>query len=451
MLQKYNKDNCQNKKQEEYKMIFTELTEKEFECFAKSHEQASFSQTINWGRLKEENGWKWYLVGIKEKKKVIAATLLLSKSTPIKKNMFYAPRGFLIDYNNYELLQFFTEGIKKYALKKNAIFIKIDPYISYQERDLEGNIVENGQNNKQAFQNLIKLGYKHFGFNLMQEALQPRWIFVTPTKDTTVDEIMKGMDAKTRQILRKNERNKIKVREIEYDELDKFKKIMQHTGDRRDFIDRPLSYYQNMFKYLHDDGILKILIAELNTNELIQEYEEEIQKIQKDKNIREKKYQEAPDKMNEKKYQQKQTECDKEISRIQKNKEHIEKLKEEHGDILILGGILFLIYGDEVVSLVGGSYKEFMEFQSAYTVHWAGLKYAIEHNYKRYNFYGITGIFDEKNPLFGLYSFKRDFGGQVVELIGEFDLVVNKPFFLLYKVAFKTYKTLKHIKNKLTK
>lgn len=141
--------------------------------------------------------------------------------------MFYAPRGFLIDYNNYELLKYFTEEIKKYAKSNDTIFIKIDSYISYQERDLNGNIVPDGENNKQAFSNLIKLGYKHFGFNLMQETLQPRWIFVTPTKDTTVDEVLKKMDSKTRQILRKNERSKIKVREFSYDEIDKFKDIMQ--------------------------------------------------------------------------------------------------------------------------------------------------------------------------------------------------------------------------------
>ena len=34
------------------------------------------------------------------------------------------------------------------------------------------------------------------------------------------------------------------------------------------------------------------------------------------------------------------------------------------------------------------------------------LKYALEHNMRRYNFYGITGNFDEKtNPFYGLYSF----------------------------------------------
>ena len=92
-----------------------------------------------------------------------------------------------------------------------------------------------------------------------------------------------------------------------------------------------------------------------------------------------------------------------------------------------------------------------MEFQSAYTVHFAGMKYAIENNYDRYNFYGIIGDFDEKNPLFGLYSFKRDFGGYVVEHMGEFDLVINKPLYMLYKSAFKCVKKLKQIKMKFSK
>ena len=103
-------------------MNFTELTEEEFTSFAKNNEQASFYQTIEWGKLKEENGWNMHLVGIKENDNIIAASLILSKTTPIKKKMFYAPRGFLIDYHDLELLTAFTNEIKKWAKKKNAIF-----------------------------------------------------------------------------------------------------------------------------------------------------------------------------------------------------------------------------------------------------------------------------------------------------------------------------------------
>ena len=71
----------------------------------------------------------------------------------------------------------------------------------------------------------------------MQEDLQARWIFVTDTKNTTVDEIMKNMDTKTRQILRKNERNKVKVREIEeyQSQLNATKVGLKDTKSKRNF------------------------------------------------------------------------------------------------------------------------------------------------------------------------------------------------------------------------
>lgn len=432
-------------------MKLRQLTEKEFKKFADSHPQISFHQTIQWGKLKEENGWKTHLLGLEDNKKIVAGCLLLSKMTPIKRNMFYSPRGFLIDYNDYSLLETFTKEIKKYVKKEKGIFIKIDPYISYQERDINGNTVENGINNKDAFNNLTKLGYKHFGFNLMQDTLQPRWLFITKTKDTTVDEIMKGMDPKTRQILRKNERDCIRCREISEDELPLFKDIMQHTGDRREFIDRPLKYYQDMYNHLGKDGILKILVAELHTDELIKQLTDDINKNKQEKEDKIKQHDEHPEKMNEKKYQAKIKELDNEVSRLEKKLEKIKDLNTKHGDTITLGGILFLIYENEVLSLVGGSYKDFMEFQSAYTVHFEGMKYAIDNNFERYNFYGITGDFNENNPLYGLYSFKRAFGGEVIELIGEFDLIVNKPMYLLYKVAFKIYRFLKNVKNRIKK
>ena len=249
-------------------MELVTLTKKEFKKFADKHSQITFYQTEEWANLKLTNGWKAHYVGLKDKNKIVAGALLLAKTLPIvRKKMFYSPRGFLIDYNNYELLEEFTKGIKKYAKEQGAIFVKIDPYVEYVEHDNNGDVVEGGYDNKQAVENLIKLGYKHFGFNLMQDTLQPRWMHVIETEDRTLEDVMKDMESKTRQILRKNEKCGITTREITRDELPIFKDIMQHTSDRREFIDRPLSYYENMWDNLHDSGILRILIAEIDYNE----------------------------------------------------------------------------------------------------------------------------------------------------------------------------------------
>ena len=431
-------------------MKLKKLSKKEFKTFADKNPEITFHQTEEWANLKKVNNWDAHYIGLEDdNKKIVAGALLLSKTLPIiKKKMFYSPRGFLIDYNNKELLKKFTEEIKKYAKTENAIFIKIDPFVEYQEHDNNGDIVKNGYNNKNAVENLKSLGYKFFGFNLMQDTLQPRWMHVIETKDRNLDDVMKDMESKTRQILRKNEKCGITTREITRDELPIFKDIMKHTSDRREFVDRPLSYYEAMWDALHDSGILKILIAEIDFNKYEKNTLEEKEEIEN--NLKDRIYKKEKNilKMNDKKYNSSNKQDEEAIKRLEKQLEKIKELKDEYGDKEILGGILFLIYGNEVLSLHGGSHAKLMQFQSAYTIHFEGVKMAVEGNYNRYNFYGITGDFRKENPLYGLYLFKKSFGGHVVELIGEYDLIVSKFWYTLYNLAFKTYHKLKNIKNK---
>ena len=432
-------------------MKLTILTKKEFKKYADKSPQITFYQTEEWANLKKTNGWDAHYVGLKDDNKIIAAALILSKTLPvIKKKMFYSPRGFLIDYKDTKLLKIFTNEIKEYAKKENAIFIKIDPYVEYKERDNNGQLVENGTNNDIIVKNLTKLGYKHFGFNLMQDTLQPRWMHVINT-DRDMESIMKDMESKTRQILRKNEKCAITTREITKEELPIFKDIMQHTSDRREFIDRPLSYYENMWNSLYESGILKILVAEIDFIDYELNTQEEINQNKKELEDRINKKENNLLKMNDKKYEQSNKQNQDAIERLEKQLEKIKELKEEHGKKAILGGILFLIYGNEVLSLLGGSHAKLMQFQSAYTVHFAGIKYAQEHGYKKYNFYGITGDFRKENPLYGLYLFKKSFGGYVVELVGEFDLIISPFWYHTYNIAFNTYHNLKNIKNRLKK
>ncbi len=429
-------------------MKLIKLSEDAFTNYAITSPQITFHQTKEWAKLKEQNGWFAYYVGLIDgKEKIQAAALLLAKPVPvIHKKIFYSPRGFLLDYQNQELLMIFTQEIKKFVKDRHGIFVKIDPYVMYQQRDINGAIVPEGINHKEVVSNLIKATYRHFGFNVMQDTLQPRWMHTITVKDKTLADLMRDMDPKTRQILRKNERLGVKTREICREEIPIFKDIMQHTGERREFIDRPLAYYEAMWDALHDSGILKIMIAEIDFVEELSHMQQQIQQLQQEIKVRSEKFRDKTVPMNEKKFHQKQQMDEKEIARLEEEIKKIKQLQKKFGNKPILGGILFLIYGQEVVSLYGGSKKDLMRFQSAYTVHWAGIKYALENGYDTYNFYGITGDFSADNPLLGLYLFKKSFGGQVVELVGEFDLVVNPIWYHIYNLSYSCYHKLKNLK-----
>ena len=277
----------------------------------------------------------------------------------------------------------------------------------------------------------------------MQDTLQPRWMHVIEINGRSEEEVQKDMESKTRQILRKNEKSCIKTREITRDELPIFKEIMEHTGDRRDFVDRPLSYYEAMWDNLYESGILKILLADIDFKEYEKNTREELKTVEDALKDRIYKHDNKLLQMNEKKYESTNKQDRESIERLKKQIDKIKDYQKEYGDKKNLGTILFLVYGNEVLSLFGGTDDNLMQFQSAYTVHYAGIKYAIDHGYKRYNFYGITGDFRKENPLFGLYLFKKSFGGHVVELIGEYDLIISKFWYHAYNIAFSLYHKLK--------
>ena len=83
--------------------------------------------------------------------------------------------------------------------------------------------------------------------------------------------------------------------------------------------------------------------------------------------------------------------------------------------------------------------------RSQYLIQWTAICYAVDKGYKLFNFYGIDGNLNEDGEMHGVYEFKRGFGGEVREYIGEFDLVVSKFYYFLYNAAFKIYRGIKHL------
>ena len=82
-------------------MKIRELTTQEFNQFQSNHPLSNYHQTINYAILMSENGYDYDLIGyVDDYDNILAASLILLKPIGIKCFYGYAPRGFLIDYNN---------------------------------------------------------------------------------------------------------------------------------------------------------------------------------------------------------------------------------------------------------------------------------------------------------------------------------------------------------------
>ena len=155
-------------------MKFRELTEEEYRSFWGNHPLKTFLSAPEISKLREELNWKTNFVGVEENNKIVAATMLLSHLRRFKKYEFYSPRGYLIDFNNKELVDFFTNELKKYIKEKNGYVLRIDPYLIYKQRDIDGNIVEGGVDNSKVVDNLLSLGFKKV---LPPHTEQVSWMF----------------------------------------------------------------------------------------------------------------------------------------------------------------------------------------------------------------------------------------------------------------------------------
>ena len=106
----------------------TNLSAERFNTFAASHQKNHFLQSYEWGVFKSKSpDWSFDTVGLEDTDgNLVAGALVLIRFLPIIKRPFlYVPRGYIIDFNDAQLLQTFTEAMRQYAKSKKAIFIKI--------------------------------------------------------------------------------------------------------------------------------------------------------------------------------------------------------------------------------------------------------------------------------------------------------------------------------------
>ena len=406
-------------------MKFQEITEKEYQKFWENHPLKTFLSAPEISKLREKSGWITYFVGVKENKKIIAATMLLAHKRHFGKYEFYSPRGYLMDFKNKELLTFFTKELKQYIKDKKGYVLRIDPYVIYKQRDIDGNIVEGGEDNSDVVNNLLKLGYKKIAEENME---QVGWMFSLNLEGKTIEQIYKEMKPNTRNTIRKAEKFGITVNEISYDELDRFQSIMEETGARKGFHVRNLSYFQEMYKLFHDKNEIKYFITELDLKAYIERLtREKSEKEEKLSSLSDAKYNDGQKKN-----------LNNEIASINKRSTESNKIRKDTGkDVITLSGSMFMLIQPEVIYLSSGNYEEYMNFNSQYLIQWELIKYGIENGFKKHNFYGIPAHINEHPKDYGIYEFKRGFNGYVEELIGEFALPITwhyKLFDIIHKI-----------------
>lgn len=411
-------------------MKLVNLNREEYQNFYNNYQDASFMQSIELSNLKKEYGNIIHFVGIKENNMVLAASMILEYKSHFGKKIFYAPRGLMLDYHNKELLSFFTKELKKYIKKHGGFILTIDPAIIYRIRNSDGDIIQENGSDDETINNLLDLGYKHHGFNLYLDANQARWCY-----RMALDEDYELKKSKFSKSTRKNIESCIKkglmVREGTIEDLDTMTEIFDLTSKRKDFFSRSLSYYQKMYKNMHD--LMTIYIAYLDPDTYLSHSINLLEEEKKNNEIIQDKM--KKDLVGNKLKNQLET-SNKLIEKYTNEVERAKKFKEDNPNGKDIGCLLSIRSGIEYLTLSSGVLEEYKSFTPKYLMYEHHIKEAYKEGFKYCNFYGITGDFNKDGKYYGIYEFKKGFNGNVIEYVGEFDLKVSW-FYNVYRVLKK--------------
>ena len=398
------------------------LEKKEYESFVKNNPYKShFLQSYDWGELaKEERGLTPYYLGLDNEGEIVGATLLLKKNLPLGLCYLYAPRGYVIDFKNKEMLDLFTEEIVKFAKRKKAIYVKIDPDIIWKREDYKGEVTEVESKDKNIYNELLRLGYKHMGFTKNFETMQPRYTFRIDLNQS-MEEIENHFSKTTKQRIAKSLKLKTKVEIGTGKDIPTFYHLMMLTESRKDFISYGIDYYKTLYKLFNEDNKATLFLGKVNIKEALDVLENDLSDVNN-------KIDELPKENMSKSAKNKLKELTRQKENLEKEVDKYSTYLKEYGKEVTLSAHMILEYGDKAWVLYAGNHNILTETYVNYHTYYEHLKFCKERGLKIYDQFGTIGDLSKDNPRLGLHEFKRKFGGDYIEFMGEFDYVI-KPFY----------------------
>lgn len=232
-----------------WKARLIETSERErYDAFVASHPKGHILQSFAWGEVKKATGWRPWRIVVEEENRIVAAALLLERTIPlIRRSLFYAPRGPVLDLRHEALFDFLLAEIAALARRRRAIMLKLDPDVPAGETWLVDYLRSRG----------FHPASSTAGF----EGTQPRFVFrldLTPG----LDALFAAFHHKTRYNIRLASRRGVEIKDnCTQEDLQVFYALLLETARRDRFLVRSYEYFQVLWQELVEKGLARLFLA----------------------------------------------------------------------------------------------------------------------------------------------------------------------------------------------
>ncbi|GAA2742344.1 peptidoglycan bridge formation glycyltransferase FemY [Terrabacter aerolatus] len=206
---------------------------------------------------------------------------------------------------------------------------------------------------------------------------QPRLLCVVDLRGRTDAELLKGMNQQWRRNVKKAEKAGVQVRTVGPEGLDTFHALYVESAQRDHFLPRPKSYFDVMARSFASEG----------------------------------------------------DGDDRAVSA---------RFYEAHVDGDVLASALMIRFGRTFSYLYGGSTERNRDARASNALQWRAMRDAAAAGCEAYDFRGFNTSLGATSPLTGLLLFKLGAGADVVEMVGERELVISRFWHFAFARAMAT-------------
>ena len=391
-------------------MKMVELTRERFEEFAYKNPYKNYCQTAEYGLVMSETGFEYNFIGYTtNENEILAAGMFLTKKIGNKYYYAYCPKGFLVDYDDTDLVRRFTNNLIKYYRKKKIIFLKINPEVQIATINQNDNYSRNTTSSISVLDNLKKLGFKKRKETEPLQLLQPKLTAIVNLKDYDINKLEKRFRNKIRSTENKG-------LEIEVADSTKVEYLYEFVKNMKN---RNINYYRNFLNSFKKNNQADLILVKINYEKYLISSKKKVEEEQ----IRN-------DELNEK-LQRDSSE------RNLNEKMNSDKILEEYKQDVInatagmkkedntyIAGAIVVKYENKITILIAGVDKKFNYLNPNYFLHHKIFD-MYKDEYEIADINGIANDFSEESRFAGLNKFKLGFNPTIVENIGELDLIIS--------------------------
>ena len=354
--------------------------------------------------------------------------------------------GPLCDLADEELARFFFSELAARAKAAGAAQLSITPELPYRVRDgfgrelppageLPAGVPANARRDAASaeFALIEGAGFIHSGFDRDYNAI-PRWRYVKDLSGIGGEqELLASYSKNTRRDIRIAESSFITVSRAERADMADFHAICQLSSDKQGFDNRPLAYFELLFDCMGDSA--DFMIARMDTaaylascEEKRSSFAEKVERIEAAIAAGG-----APEKN-----RRRLADAQEQLQGVLKRIDEARALIERDGESAPVAAAMFVRHPRECVYLFSGSNPAYGAFCAPSAIQHRMLADSLARGIRRYNFYGINGVFDDPgDPGRGLLEFKQGFNGYVEEMMGSFTLPVRPLAYAAKQLAHK--------------